>query len=97
VVRLFSVLLFLVVTMAGLSFAVLNSETVPLNYYFGDRNLPLSLVVVIAFALGAAVGGLFSLALVIRLKREMARLRRIVRLNEKEILNLRSIPIKDSH
>jgi putative membrane protein len=83
--------------MAGLSFAVLNSETVPLNYYFGDRNLPLSLVVVIAFALGAAVGGLFSLALVIRLKREMARLRRIVRLNEKEILNLRSIPIKDSH
>ena len=45
--RLFGFILLIVLVVLGLSFAVLNAEPVPLNYYFGSRDIPLSMVVVL--------------------------------------------------
>ena len=81
----------------GLSFAVLNASPVHLNYYFGSRDVPLSVALVLTLLLGAVLGVVSSFGVVLKLRREIARLRKAVKLAEKEILNLRSIPIKDVH
>ena len=85
------------VALVGLSFALINAETVTLNYYFGSIQAPLSLVIVIALAAGAAMGVIASMWVVIGQKRELAKLHKAVKGAEKEITNLRSLPMKDSH
>lgn len=87
----------LLVALVGLSFALINAETVTLNYYFDSLQAPLSLVMVIALALGAIMGVMASLWVVIGLKRELAKMRKAAKVSEKEIANLRSLPMKDTH
>lgn len=94
--RIVRFVLFLIILIAGLGFALLNTELVRINYYFGQWEMPLSLTMVIAAAVGALFGVISCLGIVFRLKREVSHLRRTVKLSEKEIMNLRSIPIKDS-
>jgi uncharacterized integral membrane protein len=54
-VRLIKAILFAIVVVLGLSFSTLNSGEVVVDYYLGRRSLPLSIWLVIAFALGVAV------------------------------------------
>ena len=89
--------LLLMVSLVGLSFALLNSDMITLNYYFGKLQAPLSLIMVIALALGAVMGVLASLWAVLAQKRELAKLRKAAKITEKEISNLRSLPMKDNH
>jgi putative membrane protein len=92
---IFTVLL--LVVLIGLSFALMNAGMVSLNFYFGKLEAPLSLVMVIALALGAVMGVLASLWVVVAQKRELGKLRKSVKITEKEIANLRSLPMKDNH
>lgn len=95
--RIIYLVLFLVIIIFGIIFAVLNADSVPLNYYFGTKQIPLSLVLVFAMSVGAVLGVLASLGHVIRARREVARLRKAAELAEKEVANLRAIPIRDEH
>jgi len=76
---------------------VLNAEAVEFNYYFSSRQIPLSLVLVLAMFTGAILGVLASTGVIVGLKREAAKLRKSIELAEKEITNLRAIPIKGKH
>ncbi|HHI93648.1 MAG TPA: LapA family protein [Gammaproteobacteria bacterium] len=89
--------LLLLVTLLGLSFALMNAESVQLNYYFGKLQAPLSLVVVLAVIIGAGLGVLASLGIVMSQKRELAKLRKSARIAKEEVSNLRSLPLKDTH
>ena len=62
--RLFGFLSLIVIVVIGLSFAVLNAEPVSLNYYFGYRDIPLSMVVVLSLAVGAVIGVLVSIGMI---------------------------------
>ena len=92
--RLFGFLMMVILVVIGLSFAVLNSEPVMLNYYFGSREIPLSLIVVGSLATGALFGVLASLGVIIRLKSQTSGLRKKVRMLEKDTLNIASAPAK---
>lgn len=97
--RIFSLILFLAVLVIGLAFAVLNAEPVMLNYYFGSREVPLSMLLVLALILGAILGVLGSLFKVVRLRRENARLARMLKgaeRVEKEVPALHALPLKDA-
>ena len=87
----------LLIVIFGVVFAVLNAESVTLNYYLGSSELPLSLVLVIAMIIGAILGILASLNFIIGSRRSATKLKRSVEVAEKEIVNLRNIPIKDEH
>lgn len=93
--RLIRLILFLLVTLAGVALAVMNAEPVNLNYYFGSRELPLSVLLVGAVFVGAILGMVAGLGGMMRVKRENADLRRQARLASEEVNNLRSLPIKD--
>lgn len=81
----------------GIVFAALNADKVTLNYHFGEVHLAISLVIAIAIFIGAFLGMLASLGIVLRTRHEMARLRKRVEMTEKEVTNLRAIPLRDKH
>ena len=93
--RLIRLILFLLVMLLGVALAVMNAELVNLNYYFGSRELPLSVLLVGAVFVGAILGIVAGLGGTMRVKRENANLRRQARLASEEVNNLRSLPIKD--
>ncbi len=85
----------LVVMILGGSFALLNSVPVTLNYYFGTMDSSLAMVVVVVFIVGVLGGLLTSIAIALRLKRALARLHREARIANREIRELRTLPLKD--
>ena len=95
VVRIISYLLVLIIIFIGVTFAILNSETVAVNYYFDRSTIPLSLIIVIAFAIGCLIGMFIGLCFVIKAKMRNYRLHQRLSLAEKEIENLRAIPLQD--
>ena len=95
--KLIYTVVILVVILIGVIFAVLNAENVHLNYYFGSQQLPLSLAIVLSMMVGAILGVLASIRLILRSRREIVRLRKATEIAEKEIANLRAIPIKNTH
>jgi len=95
--RILVFLVVIVVAVIGLSFTVLNASLVHLDYYFSSGEFPLSLLIVIALAIGALFGVLASLSAVLRVKRELSKLKKDLKLKDQEIKNLRAIPMKDKH
>lgn len=95
--RILALLLLLLVIGVGLTFSVMNAEPVAVDYYVGSSEIPLALLLVATLAIGALLGVLASLGVILRLKRTASSLRRENRLAEKEIMNLRNIPIRDRH
>ncbi len=95
--RIIFLVAFLFVAVIGLSFALLNAEMVKLSYYFGTITAPLSIVVAVSLAVGALLGVLACMGMALGLKREIIRLRHHLKIAEKELENLRSLPLKDKH
>ena len=93
--RLLGFLFLVVLIVLGLSFAVLNSRPVSLNYYFGYRDIPLSMIVVLSLAAGAVIGVLVSAGLILRSKAQSSQLRRKLRNAEKDSDQLRVLPAKE--
>jgi len=95
--RILTFTILLIVALIGLGFALINADMVSLNFYFNSIQAPLSLVMVVVLAIGAIMGIIASLWVIIGLKRDMAKLRKNMKVAEEEIANLRSLPMKDSH
>ncbi|MEX0731951.1 MAG: lipopolysaccharide assembly protein LapA domain-containing protein [Aquisalimonadaceae bacterium] len=93
--RIIGFIVVLLVVLFGLSFSLLNADTVAVDYYFGELNLPLSLLLVFSLIIGALAGVLACLAMVMTRTREMRRLRRRLTDTEKELNELRRLPLKD--
>ena len=94
-VRLFGFLLLVILVVLGLSFAVLNAEPVPLNYYFGYREIPLSMIVVLSLAAGAVIGVLVSMGMILRLKQQSASWRRKFQRAEKASAEVDVLTIRE--
>lgn len=95
--RIVSFIFLLLIILLGITFAVLNSAIVTVNYYVGQNTMPLSLLLVLDFALGGLVGLGIGLWLFIKIKLKNYRLRQRLKFAEKEIENLRAIPLHNKH
>lgn len=89
----FLILLFVL----GLIFSGLNAELVNVNYYFGTQRLPLSLLALLSFIFGGLLGLLTAFITYVKLKYANRHLRHRLNLVEKELANLRALPLKDQH
>lgn len=58
--RFFTYLVLLLLIVIGLTFAVLNASSVNFNYYLGTKSLPLSVLVISSFLIGALCTLLFN-------------------------------------
>lgn len=93
---IYYILLFLLVIL-GISFACLNAEPVTINYYFSSGTHPLSMILALGFSMGAVIGFTASLGMLFRSKRSAYRYHQRAKVAEKEVANLRAIPIKEVH
>lgn len=94
--RIISYLVILLIIVFGVTFATLNSTQVTVNYYVAQSTLPLSLLLALVFSGGCVVGVLVGLWLLLKAKMKNRRLRQRLSLAEKEIANLRAIPLQDN-
>ncbi len=94
--RIARLIFYILVALLGLSFTVLNSQNISVNYYFGTWQSPLSLALVLALALGTLIGVVTCLGLLMKLKNEVATLRKAAKLSEVEVINSRGIPFRDT-
>lgn len=95
--RVISIIFLIFLILLGVTFAVLNAGAVTLNYYVGVKQISLSILLVFSIILGVFFGFLAMLFPLIRLKKENFQLRHQVKIIEKEVENLRSIPIQSKH
>lgn len=93
--RIVKLFLLMVVMMLGAVFTVLNADSVQFNYYFGSRELPLSLIMTAALGVGVLLGMVSCMGLMFGMKRENLSLRRKSQLASQEVNNLRALPLKD--
>ncbi|MCC5810318.1 MAG: LapA family protein [Ectothiorhodospiraceae bacterium] len=93
--RVLGLFLLLLVVLLGLSFALLNAGSAELDYYFGSVSMPLSLLVVLVLIVGAVLGVLATMTMMIRRRREISSVRRRLAETEKELNELRRLPLKD--
>jgi putative membrane protein len=77
------------------AFAYLNAEPVSLNFYFRTLELPVSVVVAVAFAVGVMISVMVYLPRVFLRNRKIARLQRNLDQSSEELAKLRSVPMKD--
>ena len=94
--RLFGLALALIVVAIGLSFAMLNPAPISLDFYLGELNLPVSLWLVIAFAIGVLMGLAAAAGILMRQRWQLARLRREVAASREELSELRKLPIRNA-
>ena len=92
--RIITYLVLLVIMLVGLTFASLNAIPVSFNYYLGTKTITLSMLLVVAFGVGVFLGLIVSFFSWIRLKKDNFLLKSRLKNVEKEVENLRSIPIK---
>lgn len=95
--RIFTYLFMLLIILFGISFAVLNAEPVLINFYIGTSKLPLSLLLILALFVGVALGLIVTLFFMLKYRRSYHQLKYRLKTAEKEISNLRAIPVKDQH
>ncbi len=93
--RIISIFFIFAIMLFGVTFATLNSESVTINYYLDQSTLPLSTLLVIVFSLGCLLSFIVGLWFVLKSKITIYRLRNKLSLAEKEIDNLRAIPLQD--
>lgn len=75
----------------------LNSHETTFNYYIASVELPLASLLLLTLVCGALFGLLLTIGMMLSERVEKRRLRRTLELRDKEIRNLREIPIKGRH
>jgi putative membrane protein len=66
--RLLGLLALGLLALIGFSFAILNAQSVSVDYYIGTRQIPLSLLLVGTLIVGIFIGMLLLLPSILRLK-----------------------------
>lgn len=97
--RIFMLVTYTLLILIGVSFAALNSSSVSVNFYFKTLSMPISVLILIPLmlVLGVLVGLVLFVLRYWRLKDEYRKIKNQLRLTEKEIKNLRAIPLQDQH
>lgn len=95
--RLLMMIFYLVLILLGVSFAALNASSVQVNFYFRVLTMPISVLMTVMLGVGAIFGFLLFLCRYWRLKVEFLKIKSQLKMTEKEIKNLRAIPLQDQH
>jgi putative membrane protein len=93
--RIVMTIFYLVLILVGISFAALNASSVQVNFYFITLKMPISVLMTLMLGVGVILGFILFLSRYWRLKTEHRKIKNQLRLTEKEIKNLRAIPLQD--
>ena len=95
--RIVMTILYLVLILSGVSFAALNASSVQVNFYFTTLSMPISVLMIMMLGVGVIFGFFLFFGRYLWLKAEHRKIKNQLKLTEKEIKNLRAIPLQDQH
>ena len=96
-VRVLKVIFLLVIVLVGLELHVKNPHLVTVDYYLGTVQLPVSLLIACMLLLGAVLGVLVNLGVVVRLRRKIGELKRSLKSVDQKLTRGQSITtLKDA-
>lgn len=95
--RIVMIIIYLMLILFGVSFAVLNAGSVEINLYFTSIKMPIAVLMTIMLGIGLLMGLLFFVWRYWRLKVDYLKIKNQLKLSEKEVKNLRDIPLKNQH
>lgn len=95
--RLFYLLISIILLLLGVSFAALNAETVSVNLYVTVLKMPISVMIVLSMGFGMIIGFLLLFFKYLNVKNANRKLNNKMKVAEKEVENLRAIPLQDKH
>lgn len=93
--RLLSSIFLILLIIIAICFSLLNAEVVSVNYFLGKKDLPLSLILLIALFLGCLLGFLAQIKISIKQRYQSHVLNKKINLLNQELNNLRALPVKD--
>ena len=89
---------YIILIIIGVSFAAFNASSVSVNFFnFKTVSMPISVLMTIMLGLGILIGFALFINRYWRVKIECRKIKNQLKLTEKEIKNLRSIPLQDQH
>ncbi len=95
--RIITLVFYLILILIGVSFAALNATSVHVNFYFTTLKMPISVLMTLMLGIGMILGFILFLVRYWHLRVEHRKIKNQLKLTEKEIKNLRSIPLQDQH
>jgi lipopolysaccharide assembly protein A len=93
--RFIMMIFYLVLMVLGVSFAALNAGSVTLNVYLKTFNMPISVLIIATLSIGILIGFIIFSGRYWCLRASYRKLKSQLHLTEREIKNLREIPLKD--
>ncbi len=93
--RIVMLVFYIILIVIGVSFAALNASSVEVNFYFKTLSMPIAVLMTLMLGIGIIIGFILFISRYWRLKIECRRIRNQLQIMEKEIKNLRSIPLQD--
>lgn len=94
--KYFSIILFMLIFFVALVFFLKNNQLITFDYLIASQDISLSFLLFISLGIGALLGFLAWLPKVFSLRHRISRLEKQVKLTEKELDNLRVMPMKDT-
>lgn len=93
--RYLTIIFYSTIILLGIGFSILNAHVVQINFYLTTVQIPVSVLVVLLVGCGMILGFILSLGRYFRLNTKNRSLQNQLLLTEKEIKNLRAIPLQD--
>ena len=93
--RIIYIAVIIITLIIGAVFSARNAKVIELDFILTIVETNLSLAIVIALILGAVLGVFTSLIWLVSSKREILKLKKQSEILNKELNNLRSLPIRD--
>lgn len=93
--RILMIVVYVVLILFGVTFAALNASPVQINLYVLSLKMPISVLMVSVLGVGICIGLLLMLFRYWRLKSEYRKIKNQLKITEREIKNLRTIPLRN--
>ncbi len=95
--QLIYIILFLSILLVSALFFSQNDSLVTVDYILSQFTWPLNWLMIFLFVFGFLLGSFSMFKGLINVKLQLAKSKRLVQLKDKEIKNLRALPIRDEY
>lgn len=92
--RVLMIIFYIILILFGVTFAALNAASVQVNFYLTTLKMPISVLMILMLGVGICLGAMLMLSRYWRLKSEHRKIKNQLKLTEREIKNLRTIPLR---
>ena len=93
--RILMIVFYIILILFGITFAALNATAVQVNLYLTSLKMPISVLMVGVLGIGIFLGYILMMSRYWRLKSEHRKMKNQLKLSEREIKNLRTIPLRN--